>query len=101
MKKFILASFALIAVFASCKKEDIRTVYKAEPAKATITVEVYDAFLGQNVTTSPFLTGMHVISLPDLVRLVSTAGRSALAPIYSSRAWEYSGVPSGIIEVTA
>lgn len=56
MKKFILASVALIAVFASCKKEDIRTVYKAEPAKATITVEVYDAFLGQNVTSQAKIT---------------------------------------------
>lgn len=56
MKKFILASVALIAVFASCKKEDIRTVYKAEPAKATITVEVFDAYLGKNVTSQAEIT---------------------------------------------
>ena len=56
MKKIILASVALIAVFASCKKEDIRTVYKAEPAKATITVEVYDALYGQNVTSQANIT---------------------------------------------
>lgn len=51
MKKIILASVALIAVFASCKKEDIRTVYNPNPAKATITVEVLDALYGVNVTS--------------------------------------------------
>lgn len=51
MKKIILASVALIALFASCKKEDIRTVYKTKPAEVTITVEVYDALYGKNVTS--------------------------------------------------
>ena len=47
MKKFILASVALLAVFASCKKEDIRTVYETTPATVTINVQVFDAYLGQ------------------------------------------------------
>lgn len=57
MKKFILASVALIALFASCKKEDIRTVYKAEPAKATIAVEVFDAYQGKSVTSDAKIEG--------------------------------------------
>mgnify|MGYP003319178163 CR=1 FL=1 len=52
MKKFILASVALIAVFASCKKEDIRTVYKTKPAEVTITVKVIDALVGTPVTAT-------------------------------------------------
>ena len=56
MKKIILASVALIAVFASCKKEDIRTVYKANPAEVTITVEVFDAYQGANVTSQANIT---------------------------------------------
>lgn len=56
MKKFILASVALIAVFASCKKEDIRTVYKANPAEATITVKVFDALYGKDVTSQATVT---------------------------------------------
>lgn len=50
MKKIILASVALIAVFASCKKEDIRTVYETKAAEATINVYVFDAYLGTDVT---------------------------------------------------
>ena len=56
MKKIILASVALIAVFASCKKEDIRTVYKANPAEATITVKVFDALYGKDVTSQATVT---------------------------------------------
>lgn len=56
MKKIILASVALIAVFASCKKEDIRTVYKANPAEATITVTVFDALYGKDVTSQATVT---------------------------------------------
>lgn len=50
MKKIILASVALIAVFASCKKEDIRTVFETNEAVATINVSVFDAYLGTDVT---------------------------------------------------
>lgn len=56
MKKIILASVALIAVFASCKKEDIRTVYKANPAEATITIKVFDALYGKDVTSQATVT---------------------------------------------
>lgn len=56
MKKVILASVALLAVFASCQKEDIRTVYETEPAHATIQVNVFDAFLGKDVTSLATVT---------------------------------------------
>ena len=55
MKKFILASVALLAVFASCKKEDIRTVYETTPATVTINFSVYDAFTGKDAV-SPAVT---------------------------------------------
>lgn len=61
MKKIILASVALIAVFASCKKEDIRTVYETKAAEATINVYVFDAYLGKNVDDAKITASAGVV----------------------------------------
>lgn len=61
MKKIILASVALIAVFASCKKEDIRTVYETKEAVATINVYVFDAYLGTDVTDAKITASAGVV----------------------------------------
>ncbi len=50
MKKLFFASVALLAVFSSCQREDIRTVYETNPAVATVTVTVWDSYLGKDVT---------------------------------------------------
>lgn len=80
MKKIILASVALIAVFASCKKEDIRTVYKANPAKATITVEVFDAYQGKSVTSEATISANVGTTTGNKIELVGDQGHFYAIP---------------------
>lgn len=71
--KLVMALLAMTGLMVtSCEQEDVDTVFTPGPAKVTITANVYDAVVGQDVTSLATITGTGTTEYPKGVAAGTT-----------------------------
>lgn len=76
--KLVMALLAMTGMMVtSCEQEDVDTVFTPDPAKVTITANVYDAVVGQDVTSLATITGTGTTEYPKGVTAGTTVTVSA------------------------